>query len=65
MPESKRSTSAGRIYKMLYGNLAFCSCLTKTPELKYHDPKCNFRVWMEQEDATDKEKPCSETCKEV
>jgi hypothetical protein len=46
---------------MLYGNLASCSCLTKTPELKYHDPKCNFRVWMEQEDATDKKEPSSET----
>jgi len=24
-----------------------CSCVTKTPELAYHDDNCNYRVYSE------------------
>jgi hypothetical protein len=51
------------LYRLLYGNVHSCSCLTKTPDITYHDPKCNYRVWMENCDAKAKE-PCSEIRKD-
>lgn len=25
-----------------------CTCMTKTPEVKYHDENCQYRKWMEE-----------------
>lgn len=33
--------------RILMAQVAACNCDTKTPELKYHDPKCRYRVLCE------------------
>jgi hypothetical protein len=58
------SDATGNIYRLLYGGIHNCSCLTKTPDIKYHDPKCNYRVWMESDDGQ-AEKSGSEARKDV
>jgi hypothetical protein len=33
--------------ELLRLSVASCECLTKTPEIQYHDPSCRFRVLQE------------------
>ena len=33
--------------KLQLATLASCSCLTKTPEIAYHEPHCRYRVLAE------------------
>jgi hypothetical protein len=40
------TTTLKRLQNAQYGS---CSCLTKTPELKYHDESCKFRLCAEAE----------------
>jgi hypothetical protein len=35
------------VFKLLLATSSSCSCLTKTPELKYHNDICTYRVIME------------------
>ena len=33
--------------RLMEGSIGSCSCLTKTPELQYHNPTCHFRLHQE------------------
>lgn len=55
-----RSESAGYVYGILYGNLDKCSCMTKTPNVKYHNPVCAYRKSVEEFNAK-AEEPSSTT----
>lgn len=35
------------LYRLSTAMIASCSCMTKTPELKYHDPLCPYRLYAE------------------
>ena len=61
-----RKPSAAAVFAVMYGaHTKACSCLTKTHELEYHDPKCEYRQqqenWYEREIVEYKKKSGSET----
>jgi len=33
--------------RLFFAQVAGCTCLTKTPETKYHKPLCHFRLFVE------------------
>ncbi len=44
----KRTKAAPYVYGILFGNLAKCSCMTKTPNINYHNPTCAYRKSVEE-----------------
>lgn len=39
--------------RLFYAQNSACSCLTKTPEIEYHDPMCRYRLFAEARGALD------------
>lgn len=50
LPNEKRSL----VDRLFEAQVASCSCQTKTPEIRYHDPMCHYRLFAEAWDALNK-----------
>jgi hypothetical protein len=45
--DSQRETIEDVAHRLRIGQIASCSCETKTPEVKYHQPYCRYRLLEE------------------